>query len=83
MIKNWEDQLKQLNSSGNAKSFDTNINNKEDHINRGVEFILTGGKKKQPKTHRIGFEKIVNFFKKEVTIRFELSLGIRKKETRE
>jgi len=75
--------LKQLNSSGNAKSFDTNINNKEDHINRGVEFILTGGKKKQPKTHRIGFEKIVNFFKKEVTIRFELSLGIRKKETRE
>jgi hypothetical protein len=75
--------LKQLNSSGNAKSFDTNINNKEDHINRGVEFILTGGKKKQPKAHRIGFEKIVNFFKKEVTIRFELSLGIRKKETRE
>jgi hypothetical protein len=83
MIKNWEDQLKQLNSSGNAKSFDTNINNKEDHINRGVEFILTGGKKKQPKTHRIGFEKIVNFFKKEITVRFELSLGIRKKETRE
>lgn len=83
MIKNWEDQLKQLNSSGNAKSFDTNINNKEDHINRGVEFILTGGKKKQPKTHRMGFEKIVNFFKKEITVRFELSLGIRKKETRE
>jgi hypothetical protein len=83
MIKNWGDQLKPLNSSGNAKSFDKNINNKEDHINRGVEFILTGGKKKQPKAHRIGFEKIVNFFKKEITVRFELSLGIRKKETRE
>ena len=75
--------MKPSNSSKSAKSFDTNINNKEDHINRGVEFILSGGRKKQPKAHRIVFEKIVNLFKREITIRFDLSLGIRKKETRE
>ena len=75
--------MKQSNSSRSTKSFDTNINNKETHTNRGVEFILTGGKRKQPKTHQVKFEKIVNFLKREITIRFELSLGIRKKETRE
>lgn len=75
--------MKPSNSSKNTKLFDANINNREDHINRGVNFILSGGKKKQPKTHRIKFEKIVNLFRREITISFVLSLGIRKKETRE
>lgn len=52
----------------------SDINN-DDHLNRGVEFLLNGGKKrKQPKTFHIIFEKVVRFLKREYTIYFEFSI---------
>ena len=39
--------MKQLNSSKKIKSSDTNLNKADDHFNRGLEFILSGGKKKK------------------------------------
>ena len=53
------------------------ISNRE--VNRGVDLILNGGKKKQSKPFHIIFEKMVCFFKREVTIYFEFSLKTRKK----
>ena len=53
--------------------------NKDIHINRGVEFILNGGKRKQSKNFHIIFEKLVCFLKREVTIYFEFSIRARKK----
>ena len=47
-------------------------------VNRGVELILNGGKKQTQPFHVI-FEKMVCFFKREVTIYFEFSLKSRKK----
>ena len=52
--------------------------NETREVNRGVELILNGGKK-QSKPFHIIFEKMVCFFKREVTINFEFSLNIRKK----
>ena len=72
--------MTQSNSSKKTKSFDTNINKKEDHFNRGVELILNGGKRKQTQPFHIIFEKIVCFLNREVTIYFEFSLKSRKKK---
>jgi hypothetical protein len=52
------------------------VKNRE--VNRGVELILNGGKKQTQPFHII-FEKMVCFFKREVTIYFEFSLKSRKK----
>ncbi len=43
--------MKPLNSSEKRKS--SNLNKTEDHFNRGLEFILSGGKRKQPKRFHI------------------------------
>ena len=56
---------------------DINKNNSHE-TNRGVELILNGGKK-QSKPFHIIFEKMVCFFKREVTIYFEFSFKARKK----
>jgi len=53
--------------------------NKDIRTNRGVEFILNGGKKKQPKNFHIIFEKLVCLLKREVTIYFEFSIKIMKR----
>ena len=47
-------------------------------VNRGVELILNGGKR-QSKPFHIIFEKMVCFFKREVTIYLEFSFQTRKK----
>ena len=47
--------MKQLNSSKNNKSSNSNLNKTDDHFNRGIEFILSGGKRKQPKGFHINF----------------------------
>ena len=52
------------------------IKNRE--VNRGVELILNGGKKQTQPFHII-FEKMVCFFRREVTIYFEFSFKSRKK----
>ena len=46
-------------------------------INRGVELILRR-RRPNPKTFSFNFEKMVSFFKREVTISFNFSLNIRK-----
>ena len=43
--------MKPLNSSEKRKL--SNLNKNEDHFNRGLEFILSGGKRKQPKRFHI------------------------------
>ncbi len=52
------------------------VKNRE--VNRGVELILNGGKKQTQPFHII-FEKMVCFFRREVTIYFEFSFKSRKK----
>ena len=72
--------LTQSNSSENNKSLSLDINKKEDHKNRGVEFLLNGGKRKQTQPFHIIFEKMVCFLKREVTIYFEFSISTRKRK---
>ena len=55
------------------------INKSEDHGNRGVDFLLNGGKKKQNQFHII-FDKMVCFLNREVTIYFEFSFNSKKKK---
>ena len=78
VIKNWEDLLTQSNSSESKKSSEDSINKSKNHGNRGIEVILNGGKKKQPKPFQIVLEKMVCFFKREVNIYFKFSLGVKK-----
>jgi hypothetical protein len=80
MTKRSEDPLTQSNSSKKTKLSDETLNKKEDHLNRGVELILHGGKKKQTHPFHIIFEKMVCFFNREVTIYFEFSFYSRKKK---
>ena len=47
--------MKQLNSSKKIKSSDTNLNKADDHFNRGLEFILSGCKKKSSNKFQIKF----------------------------
>jgi hypothetical protein len=42
-----------------------------------VELILRGGKKK-PKTFQIHFDRLFNFFKREIQINFAFSLNVKK-----
>jgi hypothetical protein len=55
----------------------TNINNNITP-NRGLNFILHGGKRKQPKFFHIIYEKMVRFLKTEATIHFDFSITLRK-----
>jgi hypothetical protein len=48
--------------------------------NRGVELILTGGKRKQPKLFHFIFEKMICLFNQEVIIYLEFSIKSRKVE---
>jgi len=72
--------LTQSNSSKKTKSSNSSINNNEDHINRGFELILNGGKRKQTQPFHIIFEKMVCFLNREVTIYFEFSFKSRKRK---
>ena len=66
--------MTQSNSSENNESSSLNINKNEDHRNRGIEFLLNGGKRKQTQPFHIIFEKMVCFLRREVTIYFEFSI---------
>jgi hypothetical protein len=46
-------------------------------INRGFELVLRR-KPPEKKTFLLGFEKMVNFFSREITICFRFSLDVRK-----
>jgi len=72
--------LIQSNFSETDKSSSLNINKNEDHKNRGIEFLLNGGKRKQTQPFHIIFEKMVCFLRREVTIYFEFSIKTRKRQ---
>jgi len=80
-VKNWEVLLTQSNSSKNNKSSSPNINKPDNHRNRGIEFLLNGGKREQTYPFHIIFEKMVCFLNREVTIYFEFSFKSRKRKT--
>jgi hypothetical protein len=54
------------------------INKNNSTNNRGVDYILSGGKPKKLNIHSIKFGKIFNISNKEIHFYFELSLGIKK-----
>ena len=69
--------LTQSNTSKKTKSSDDDIN-KSTHIDRGFELILSGGKKKRPKSFRIGLDKVISLFTKKITIHFDFFIDIQK-----
>ena len=69
--------MKQLNSSENNRRLPDPLNTSNIHFDRGVELILRGGKKK-PKTFQIQFDRLLNFFKREIEINFAFSLNVKK-----
>ena len=71
--------MTQSNSSKNNRLLNPDINN-QNHRNRGVDFILNGGKRKQTQPFHIIFEKLVCFLNREVTIYFEFSFKTEKKK---
>ena len=71
--------MTQSNFSENNKSSNLNIN-KNNHGNRGIDFILSGGKRKQTQPFHVIFEKMVCFLNREVNVYFEFSFSARKKK---
>ena len=63
-----------------GKESDLNDINNDNHTNRGIDFILNGGKKKQKQPLHIIFEKMVCFLNREVTVYFEISFNLRKRK---
>ena len=71
--------LTQFNSSKKKELSNDNINKTNPPVNRGVELMLQGGKRKKKKPFHITLKKISNFFNKEIEIYFEFSLSIKNK----
>ena len=69
--------MKQLNSSESSRKLPDPLNTSNIHFDRGVELILRGGRKK-PKTFQIKFDRLLNFFKREIEINFAFSLNVKK-----
>lgn len=63
------------------------LNNSNPQINRGFELMLRKYKRRektsQPKTLKISFGKMLSLFKREIHFNFELSLDIKKGNSRE
>ena len=70
--------MKQFNSSKKKESSLLNINKTNDYYDRGVELILSGGKRKLKKSFEIYFHKILVLLNRKITINFEFSLDIKK-----
>ena len=69
--------MKQSNSLKSIKLSDLDIN-KSNHIDRGFELILRGGKRKPKKSINIILNRVVRLFKREYTIHFEFSIRSKK-----
>ena len=69
--------LTQLNSCVKTKSQNEGINKSTDHIDRGFELILTGGKKRKPKSFRLYFDKMISFFNKKINIHLDFYLDVK------
>ena len=71
--------LTQLNSCEKIKLQNEVINKSTDHIDRGFELILSGGKKKKPKSFRLYFDKMISFFNKKVNIHLDFYVNVKPK----
>ena len=72
--------LTQSNSCEKIKSQNNDINKSTDHIDRGFELILSGGKKKRPKTFRLLLDKIISFFNKDINIHLDFYVDVKPKK---
>ena len=70
--------LIQSNISEKKKSSNDGINKSTSHIDRGFELILSGGKKKRPKSFSIGLNKVISLFRRKITIHFDFFIDIKK-----
>ena len=70
--------MTQSNTSKKNELSPSDINKTNDYSDRGVELILSGGRKKQKKSFEISFQKILVFLNRKMTINFEFSLNIKK-----
>lgn len=69
--------MKPLDSSKKNTS-EHKLNNTEK--NRGIDFIVSGGKRKKIPTISLKINKIISLFKREIDINFNFSIFYRKKE---
>ena len=72
--------LTQSNSCEKIKSQNNDINESTDHIDRGFELILSGGKKKRPKSFRLLLDKMISFFNKDISIHFDFYVDVKPKK---
>ena len=70
--------LTQSNISEKRKSFNNDINKSTSHIDRGFELILSGGKRKRPKSFSIGLNKVISLFRRKITIHLDFFIDIKK-----
>ncbi len=45
---------------------------------RGFELILSGGKKKRPKSFSIGLNKVISLFRRKITVHLDFFIDIKK-----
>ena len=72
--------LTQSNSCEKIKSHNDYINKSTDHIDRGFELILSGGKKKRPKSFRLLLDKMISFFNKDINIHLDFYVDVKPKK---
>jgi len=72
--------LTQSNSCEKIKSQNNDINKSTDHIDRGFELILSGGKTKRPKTFRLLLDKMISFFNKDINIHLDFYVDVKPKK---
>ena len=72
--------LTQSNSCEKIKSQNNDINKSTDHIDRGFELILSGGKRKRPKSFRLLLDKMISFFNKDIRIHFDFYVDVKPKK---
>ena len=71
--------LTQSNSCEKIKSHNEDINKSTDHIDRGFELILSGGKTKRPKTFRLLLDKMISF-NKDINIHLDFYVDVKTKK---
>ena len=70
--------MKQYNSLKKKELSPLDINKTDDYSDRGVELILSGGKRKLKKTFEVCSNKMLVLFNRKITINFEFSFDIKK-----
>ena len=72
--------LTQSNSCEKIKSQNNDRNKSTDHIDRGFELILSGGKRKRPKSFRLLLDKMISFFNKDINIHLDFYVDVKTKK---